>query len=444
MPEVTVEEYFTESLKEFPTQPTLVGEAKTVTFGNADDARMYVFDYEYKDHKFRTMQIFSKYDDRFGIFTFTSFRENMSSDKVTQYEYFAEKRQAIIDNFKYVKRSASHPEPEYERDADGYKLISDKSVAKYSLWVPDDFTVKYSSGITEATLADGSSITMSVATNTGVVVTEYWAARKAELEALFGTVNVISADTPTALGDSNAAFAYEYTYTYNYAKTKIGVMQILVYHGADFYIFTYSSFMEEKEYGISYYDYYLQGTEDKPSKVGSIISSFKFIDKSGEPSAPEYERDENGNIIVSDKAIAGFVMSVPDAYRVDYSSAIVSVTREDGTNISMSKATYTGVDKDAYWEHRKEELIPLIDKDESGNTTLREVEGGISVAVELDDVKWAFSYEYTYELEGKAYHVYQVLIVKGSNGYVFTYTAYEENYAEHLSEAKDILAGIKY
>lgn len=239
MPEVTVEEYFTESLKEFPTQPTLVEECKTVTFGNADDARMYVFDYEYKEHKFRTMQIFSKYDGRFGIFTFTSFRENMSSDKVTQYEYFAEKRQAIIDNFKYVKRSASHPEPEYERDADGYKLISDKSVAKYSLWVPDDFTVKYSSGITEATLADGSSITMSVATNTGVVVTEYWAARKAELEALFGTVNVISADTPTALGDSNAAFSYEYTYTYN--GEVYHVYQILAITTFDGFVFTYTA-----------------------------------------------------------------------------------------------------------------------------------------------------------------------------------------------------------
>ena len=239
MPDMTVDEYFNTSLEEFPTKPTLVGEPKAVTFGNANDARMYVFDYEYKEHKFRTMQIFAKYGERFGIFTFTSFLENMTSDEVTQYEYFAEKRQAIIDNFKYVKKSSASAEPTYERDADGYKLISDKSVAKYSLWVPDDFSVKYSSGITEAALADGSAITMSVATNTGVVVTDYWAARKAELEELFGTVTVISESTPTTLGDSNAAFSYEYTYTYN--GEVYHVYQVLAITTFDGFVFTYTA-----------------------------------------------------------------------------------------------------------------------------------------------------------------------------------------------------------
>ena len=239
MPDTTVDEYFNAGLEEFPTKPTIVGEPKAVTFGNADDARMYVFDYEYKEHKFRTMQIFAKYGERFGIFTFTSFLENMSSDELTQYEYFTEKRQAIIDNFKFVEKSSAADEPSYERDADGYKLISDKSVAKYSLWVPDDFTVKYSSGITEAALADGSAITMSAATNTGVVVTDYWAARKAELEALFGTVTVISADTPTALGNSNAAFSYEYTYTYN--GEVFHVYQVLAITTFDGFVFTYTA-----------------------------------------------------------------------------------------------------------------------------------------------------------------------------------------------------------
>ena len=48
-------------------------------------------------------------------------------------------------------------------------------------------------------------------------------------------------------------------------------------------------------------------------------------------------------------------------------------------------------------------------------------------------------------LEGITYHVYQVLIVESMvNGYVFTYTASEENYAKHLEEAKTVLGKIDY
>ncbi len=239
MPDSTVAEYFNESLSEYATPPVMVEENKAVTFGNADEAVMYVFDHENRGYKFRTMQIFTKYGERFGIFTFNSFRENMSSNDVTQYEYYAEKRQAIIDNFKYVNKGGDAGSTEYEVDADGYKLISDKSVAKFSLYVPEEFEVKYSSGIVEAYLADGSNITMSTATNTGVVVSDYWETRRSELETLFGKVTVITEDKDTSLGTTDRAFAYEYTFVYN--GETYHVYQILAVTTFNGYVFTYTA-----------------------------------------------------------------------------------------------------------------------------------------------------------------------------------------------------------
>lgn len=239
-PEGTVDEYFKASLSEYQTAPTLIEENKAVTFGNADEARMYVFDHENRDYKFRTMQIFAKYGERFGIFTFTSFRENMSSGEKTQYEYYQEKRQAIIENFKYVEKSGTASEPtDYETDADGYRLISDKSLAKFSLYVPEEFTVKSSSGIVEAYLPDGSNINMTTAGNTGVVVSDYWKGRKAELEKLFGEVTVIGEDMKTSLGETDRAFAYEYKFFYN--GEEYHVYQVLAITTFNGYVFTYTA-----------------------------------------------------------------------------------------------------------------------------------------------------------------------------------------------------------
>ena len=239
----------------------------------------------------------------------------------------------------------------------------------------------------------------------------------------------------------NAREAYKFTYSYEYNDTTVGVMQILVYNGDDFYIFTYTSFHEEKEYGLTNYEFYLE-------KLGTVISTFEFIDKSGEPAKPEYERDADGWLIVSERKVAGFVLHLPESYAVDYSSGIVSATDGDGRNITMSKATYTGVDKDSYWEQRKKDLEPFVDKvkdaDGKESSSLSEVEGGISVAVNIDGAKWAYSYEYTFLREGVKYHVYQVLIVKGMNGFVYTYTSAEDNFATGIDTAKEILHKIEY
>ena len=330
---------------------------------------------------------------------------------------------------------------------EGMQLVRGGEEYGFNFYAPEEWTVSNRGEIacvyvskldsTSITLVEADAPKINEGQERAAAVQAYF---EADIEKLPFEVTRGSAwCEKTALG--NATEAYKFTYSYKYGDAPVGVMQILAYYGERFYVFTYTSSNTEKTEGKSYYEYYL-------AKLEEVMKQLIFTAKNATGGEEEYPRDSEGYILVSDKTVAGFELYVPDAYSVDFSSGIVSVTRDDGTNISVSKATYTNVDKDAYWEKRKAELSVVADKttDSEGNevSTVEEVEGGISVKVELQGVTWAYSYEYTYSLGGKDYHVYQVLIVKGMNGFVFTYTASEADYAAHLDEAKKILAKIGY
>ena len=237
-PEGTITEYFTASLEEFPVKPTiLTPNGEDTTFGNADSAKKFVFEHEYSGHKFRTMQIFVKYGDRFGIFTYNSMLENVSSSEKLQYDFYLEKGQGVIDNFKFI--SKADEEESAPEISEGYKLISDKSVAKFSLYVPASMTVGEASGIADASYQDGSNVTLSKATATGVVVSEYWETRKTELSAIVTNLEEIEINKEASLGNAKRAFSYEYTFVYN--NTKYHVYQVLAVTTFDGFVFTYTA-----------------------------------------------------------------------------------------------------------------------------------------------------------------------------------------------------------
>lgn len=328
---------------------------------------------------------------------------------------------------------------------DGMKLMRGGAEYGYNIYAPVGWTVSNRGEIAcaYASRVDTTSVTFVKAKAPS-------AEGKTRAEATVGYFDEQMAKMPFAVtvdtrGEAaefgNAPEAYRFTYTYEYEGRTVGVMQLLVYRGEDFYIFTYSSCKDKNEDGRTSYDTNLEA-------VGRVIATFEFIEKIGEPETPEYERDADGWLIVSDGMIAGFVMSVPDTFTVDYSSGSVSVSREDGGNITMSRMTYTGVDKDTYWERRKKELAQFVDKTDDGQgneiTSLEAIEGEISVPVELDGAKWAYSYEYTYSYDGVKYRVYQVLIVTGMKSFVYTYTATDTCYAAGIDEAKQILGKIEY
>ena len=239
-------------------------------------------------------------------------------------------------------------------------------------------------------------------------------------------------------GDTKADRAQKYTYNYLYndaytgGNQRVAFMQILASHNGRYYIFTYAATLEEKSEGVTTFDYYLE-------KLQTIIDNFRFTEKKdAENEKVEYEKDGDGDILISNRKLAGFTLYAPSDFSVDYSSAIVSATHSDGSNITMTKATATGTTIENYWKFRKDELSYYVEN----ITDVKE-----PTEITLSNAKNAAYCEYTYEYNGKTFHVYQVCAVTDklfADGYMFTYTALEENYSLHLEDINRILDKVKF
>ena len=235
---------------------------------------------------------------------------------------------------------------------------------------------------------------------------------------------------------ADAAVKYTYNYLYEDARSdsnqRIGFVQILATHNGRFYILTYCSPLDDKG-DTTTYDFYLD-------KFNEIVDNFKFY--KGEEKTPEkkdYTKDAEGDILASDKKLAGFDLYVPESFEIEYSSAIISATHEDGSNITMTKATATGTTIKDYWAFRKKQLELYV-------TSVNDI-GTNPTAIEISNASDAAMCEYTYVYGGKTFHVYQVFFVGGGlikNGYIFTYTALDDNYSSHIADINRILAKVKF
>ena len=313
---------------------------------------------------------------------------------------------------------------------EGMKLLRGGEEVGYYLYAPEEWTSANHGDIAcaYASKVDNSSISFVTADRVEpTALGEYFAAECAKLP--FGVTPTEKSGEEVPFG--NADKAYRYVYNYKYKDYSFRTMQVFVYFGDRFGIFTYNSYTHERSEGQSYYEYYL-------TKVLSVIDNFKFVEKTGASTTPpEYTTDSDGYKLISDKTLSGFLLYVPGEFSVDYSSGVVSATHADGSNINMSKATYTGVTVDSYFELRCEELKALTDDGEVKVNSKGE-------AVSIEGARWAHAYDYEYTLLGKNYHVYQIFIVKGYDGYVFTYTAEDVLYEAHLNEVKMSISKIGF
>jgi hypothetical protein len=174
---------------------------------------------------------------------------------------------------------------------------------------------------------------------------------------------------------------------------------------------------------------------------------------------------------VSDNVLCGFDLYIPEDYMVIDASGIVSAKISDGASIVISKAAETGKSVLDYLLERRSDVIEIADKDSFSDvkmTVAKPVNTESEYFKQTDEdgnLKWTASvlpetdsemcfgniadgkiaaYEYKYSFGGKEYHVYQILGADSFNGYVFTYTALESEYAEHLDEIKAILTKVDF
>ena len=350
---------------------------------------------------------------------------------------------------------------------EGMQLVAGGEAVGYYFFGPEEWVVANQGGIsaTYVSSIDYSSCTFTktdvnyteLASNEvpyrSVVKNAFELSSSGYLEAPFSDYKLELQDEKCSFG--NAAEAYKYVFSYIYEEKPYACMQIFVAYGGVSYIFTFNSSTKEyTESDGSYYQFYLK------NKVQPIIDAFKFVAPSGDAIAPEYESDSKGNILASNKTKCGFKLWVPDDYKVDYSSGMVSVSRENGANITVSKLINSNISiKDNYLE-RVALLTALADKNADAETgeslsTFKEIKGVIKNEdgteemhiIDLDNVRSACELEYTYDINGVTYHVYQVFAVKGYfnvEAYVFTFTSPESVYESELPEVMEILKNMEF
>ena len=193
MPKGSIEEYFEAAKGDFTFPITITKANADFKLGNAEESKQFIFEYEYSGYKFRTMQVFARFGDSFYIFSFTS-QLGERRDGESYYDYHLKTDlPSITSNIKFVKKSGEVEKPQYT-EKDGYVLVSDRKLSGFNLYVTKDYSVDFSDGIVSVSREDGSNITLTKATETGLGIESYWKSRKKELEAIVGKVTVIGDD----------------------------------------------------------------------------------------------------------------------------------------------------------------------------------------------------------------------------------------------------------
>lgn len=307
---------------------------------------------------------------------------------------------------------------------DGMKLAAGGESVGYELYVPAAWTCSSIGDVNGAYVSriDTSNVTLTEAALPEGNVEEYFRASLAE----FPTAPTVTLENEVAtLG--NATEARKYSYTYEYSGHTFRFLQVFATFEGRFYIFTYTAPDEPYRDGgeETFYQKHLDEAQ-------SVMENIVFHEKTAGGGSPATSPD--GMTCISDKELAGFALYVTDAFRPTVSSGIVSADAEGG-NITMARATATGVMVSDYWETRKTELSAFV-------TDLTEIE--INKEIAFGNARRAFSYEYTYHYNGETYHVFQVLGTTLFNGYVFTFTAKEAAYETLLPDVMKAIEKVEF
>lgn len=345
---------------------------------------------------------------------------------------------------------------------EGMQLVRGSDELGYYFFAPEEWTVSNTGNIACVYTADinTASVTFveaSIPTQTdtdidgevgfGTEIDEYFA----EEMAKFPFPTVIKEDfTETNFGNAEKAYKYVYSYEYgakeddpateeNEKKSGISMtcMQIFIKHGGRFFIFTYTGPNNSYNKDTTYYQYYIN-----EEKIDMIKDNFKFVDAvPGSGGAPEYTRDADGYILVTDKRFTKVKLYIPDSFEVAVSGATVTAIRADGTSVNISPIS-GGADNPAdYFKLRRSDLEYICD----GFTVKTDAEGKelIDVPVTVEGARWAFSYEYSYTLAGTTYTVYQVYTSTWSDAYALTYTVKGDIDEGRMAEALTILGKLE-
>lgn len=344
---------------------------------------------------------------------------------------------------------------------EGLQTADVRESGGYIFFAPENWAVVNTESISAAKVSaiNNTSITFTEAAMPQGTLPEYFDESMKALPLGITEYKLLLRDEKCNFGNADGE-CLKYVYSYKYDGYDFACMQILVNNGTKFYIFTYTSYGSVSSESSDYRKYL--------DAVQLSIDSFLFTEAKESSETVTYPKDSDGYNMVSDKALSGFELYLPADYEVLYSDGYVKAKISGGANISLSKATGTGIDIIDYLEVRKEEMgkfatdltdlgiaftVDIPEDSEIMKNWSFDVLPTRDTALRLGDLDTASlaAYEYTYVFGGKTYHVYQVLGVDpgalglfGGAGYVFTYTALEDEYSLHIDEIKTILEKVRF
>ena len=340
---------------------------------------------------------------------------------------------------------------------DGMQLVYGSDADGYYFYAPEEWTISNIGEIKSAYASRVDSTSVSLAevfpepAVTGIgkeeyFFTSYFNDSLSEFPETMKPTVTLSGE-PTVFGKEGATAdkALKYAYNYEYSNNTFGFMQILIKEGERYFVFTFCALLEQRADNKTYYDYYLD-------KLQKVIEEFRFVEITAEKGKTDYKKDSDGFILISEKKLAGFKLYVPESFVPDYSSAIVSATHNDGSNINITEATGTGETPNEYVMRRFTEIEKVTGSKITCDNATYDENGKIidltHETVQFGNAKAGYAYEYKFTYNGNTYQVYQVLVIDGFalsySGYVFTFTAKEANYPLHVDEINSVIQKVEF
>lgn len=301
----------------------------------------------------------------------------------------------------------------------------------YYFFVPSNWQVDHSTGLTMVTVSLYSTVTLSLyITETDLTVEEYFAASRADIEGRF-TDFAFDAEAEMTTVGGNAALYYTYHGKY-YTEKEYKTTQYLTKKDGHIFVITYTASPAE-------FDQYAEA-------VGMVAADFVFTGKEiraaaeGNPKAGRYDGAPEGMRDISLEGIHDYRLFIPDSWQTDMQSGIVSayVSPSDRSNVSLSRHyPPTGVNTiSQFFEALQPSYSTLYDDYEILD---RHEEGEEPVTI---GGREGARYVMRGKHGGITYRTMQIFFVRGSYIYVFTYTVTEANFDTHLATVDDIISKI--
>ncbi len=291
----------------------------------------------------------------------------------------------------------------------------------YTFFVPEDWTVETSTGITMAYVStvDPSNVTL-LRVATDKTPAAYFAESEATLASVLEGYALLEARDNTTFGGQPASVR---VYTGKVAGVEYKYMQFLVGKDGILTLFTYTARTEVPSGNVSYYDRYTE-------RVLAMADAFLFTGEAAEeePMPPEEViKNEDGLYLVSDPAVSRYSLYAPAGWGIDLQNGTTSIVK-DGAVVTVAYEIPAEESIGEFWEARRAAYTGLYESftviDAECSLPAERIE---DVEVWLDEHQ-AVRYVYTFTHGGVAYKTQKLLTLNGLYVYSVTLTARADAY----------------